>query len=49
VALASRGITVNAISPGVTEDSILNILPPPTRRAGPDTLLAAGWLDQWVA
>jgi hypothetical protein len=43
VALASRGITVNAISPGVTEDSILNILPPPTRRAGPDTLLAAGW------
>jgi NAD(P)-dependent dehydrogenase (short-subunit alcohol dehydrogenase family) len=27
VALASRGITVNAISPGVTEDSILNSLP----------------------
>jgi NAD(P)-dependent dehydrogenase (short-subunit alcohol dehydrogenase family) len=27
VALASRGITVNAISPGVTEDSILSSLP----------------------
>jgi len=27
VALASRGITVNAISPGITEDSILNSLP----------------------
>jgi NAD(P)-dependent dehydrogenase (short-subunit alcohol dehydrogenase family) len=26
VALASRGITVNAISPGITEDSILNSL-----------------------
>jgi len=27
VALASRGITVNAISPGVTEDSVLNSFP----------------------
>ena len=27
VALASRGITVNAISPGVTEESVLNSLP----------------------
>jgi NAD(P)-dependent dehydrogenase (short-subunit alcohol dehydrogenase family) len=27
VALASRGITVNAISPGITEDSILNSFP----------------------
>lgn len=27
VALAGRGITVNAISPGVTEDSVLNSLP----------------------
>jgi NAD(P)-dependent dehydrogenase (short-subunit alcohol dehydrogenase family) len=27
VALASRGITVNAISPGLTEDSVLNSLP----------------------
>lgn len=28
VALAKRGITVNAISPGFTEDSVLNSLPP---------------------
>lgn len=28
VALAGRGITVNAISPGFTEDSVLNSLPP---------------------
>jgi enoyl-[acyl-carrier protein] reductase III len=28
VALAKRGITVNAISPGLTEDSVLNSLPP---------------------
>jgi NAD(P)-dependent dehydrogenase (short-subunit alcohol dehydrogenase family) len=28
VALAGRGITVNAISPGWTEDSVLNSLPP---------------------
>ena len=27
VALAKRGITVNAISPGFTEDSVLNSLP----------------------
>jgi enoyl-[acyl-carrier protein] reductase III len=27
VALAKRGITVNAISPGWTEDSVLNTLP----------------------
>jgi enoyl-[acyl-carrier protein] reductase III len=27
VALAGRGITVNAISPGWTEDSVLNSLP----------------------
>jgi len=27
VALASRGITVNAVSPGFTEDSVLNSLP----------------------
>jgi NAD(P)-dependent dehydrogenase (short-subunit alcohol dehydrogenase family) len=27
VALAKRGITVNAISPGWTEDSVLNSLP----------------------
>jgi enoyl-[acyl-carrier protein] reductase III len=28
VALAKRGITVNAVSPGLTEDSVLNGLPP---------------------
>src|SRR5205085_10525649 len=28
VALARRGITVNAVSPGWTEDSVLNTLPP---------------------
>ena len=28
VALASRGVTVNAVSPGWTEDSVLNSLPP---------------------
>jgi NAD(P)-dependent dehydrogenase (short-subunit alcohol dehydrogenase family) len=28
VALAKRGITVNAISPGWTEDNVLNSLPP---------------------
>src|SRR5437879_1869384 len=27
VALAKRGITVNAVSPGLTEDSVLNSLP----------------------
>ena len=28
VALAPRGITVNAVSPGVTDDSVFNTLPP---------------------
>jgi hypothetical protein len=28
VALAKRGITVNSVSPGFTEDSVLNSLPP---------------------
>jgi enoyl-[acyl-carrier protein] reductase III len=31
VALAKRGITVNAISPGFTEDSVLNSLPEPAQ------------------
>jgi enoyl-[acyl-carrier protein] reductase III len=31
VALAQRGITVNAISPGWTEDSVLNTLPDPVQ------------------
>jgi NAD(P)-dependent dehydrogenase (short-subunit alcohol dehydrogenase family) len=42
VALAKRGITVNAISPGWTEDSVLNTLPP----AGQDLIRswhARGW------
>jgi len=37
VALAKRGITVNAISPGWTEDSVLNSLPDPVQ----DALFAA--------
>ncbi|HEY3838854.1 MAG TPA: SDR family oxidoreductase [Bryobacteraceae bacterium] len=32
VALARRGITVNAISPGWTEDSVLNSLPDPVQK-----------------
>jgi enoyl-[acyl-carrier protein] reductase III len=32
VALAPRGITVNAISPGWTSDSVLNSLPPPVQQ-----------------
>ena len=32
VALAKRGITVNAISPGWTEDSVLNTLPPEAQK-----------------
>jgi NAD(P)-dependent dehydrogenase (short-subunit alcohol dehydrogenase family) len=42
VALAGRGITVNAISPGITEDSILNSFP----QAAQDGIRAwhlAGW------
>jgi NAD(P)-dependent dehydrogenase (short-subunit alcohol dehydrogenase family) len=37
VALAGRGITVNAVSPGLTEDSVLNGLPDPVVNA------ARGW------
>jgi enoyl-[acyl-carrier protein] reductase III len=42
VALAKRGITVNTISPGWTEDSVLNTLPP----AGQDLIRnwhKSGW------
>ena len=43
VTLAPRGITVNAVSPGLTDDSVLNRLPRSRRRrrAG----LAREWLD----
>jgi NAD(P)-dependent dehydrogenase (short-subunit alcohol dehydrogenase family) len=37
VALAPRGITVNAVSPGWTEDSVLNTLPAPVQE------LIRGW------
>ena len=37
VALAKRGITVNAVSPGWTEDSVLNTLPPQAQE------LIRGW------
>jgi len=42
VALAKRGITVNAISPGLTEDSVLNSLPEEAVQ------LARAWHTQWT-
>lgn len=42
VALAKRGITVNAISPGLTEDSVLNSLPPEAQQLARDWH-ARGW------
>jgi NAD(P)-dependent dehydrogenase (short-subunit alcohol dehydrogenase family) len=42
VALASRGITVNAISPGLTEDSVLNSLPDQAVQ------LARDWHRRWT-
>lgn len=42
VALAPRGITVNAISPGLTEDSMLNNLP------AANVLLARAWHQRWT-
>ena len=42
VALARRGITVNALSPGWTEDSVLNSLPEPAQAAIRDWHLQ-GW------
>ena len=38
VALAPRGITVNAVCPGITDDSIVNRLPPEAQEA------MLGWL-----
>lgn len=42
VALAKRRITVNAISPGVIEDSVLNTLPPPVKEQI-DAWHESGW------
>jgi NAD(P)-dependent dehydrogenase (short-subunit alcohol dehydrogenase family) len=42
VALARRGITVNAVSPGLTEDSVLNSLPEAAVE------LARSWHKQWT-
>ena len=42
VALAARGITVNAISPGLTEDSVLNSLPEEAVQ------LARDWHRRWT-
>jgi NAD(P)-dependent dehydrogenase (short-subunit alcohol dehydrogenase family) len=43
VALAPRGITVNAISPGWIEDSVLNALPDPVQKMIRDRHRAEGW------
>src|SRR5437764_3226700 len=43
VALAPRGITVNAISPGWIEDSVLNALPDPVQQMIRDHHQKAGW------
>src|SRR5919199_1388805 len=42
VALAKRGITVNALSPGFTEDSVLNSLPPEVQD------MVRNWHKQWT-
>ena len=42
VALAPRGITVNSISPGLTDDSVFNGLPPEVQDIG-RTWHASGW------
>lgn len=42
VALAARGITVNAVSPGLTEDSVLNSLPDEAVQ------LARDWHRRWT-
>ena len=42
VTLASRGITVNAVSPGLTEDSVLNSLPDEAVQ------LARDWHRRWT-
>ena len=42
VALARRGITVNALSPGFTEDSVLNSLPPEVQE------MVRNWHKEWT-
>lgn len=42
VTLAQRGITVNALSPGFTEDSVLNSLPPEVQE------LVRNWHKKWT-
>jgi NAD(P)-dependent dehydrogenase (short-subunit alcohol dehydrogenase family) len=42
VALAKRGITVNALSPGFTEDSVLNSLPPEVQE------MVRNWHKEWT-
>jgi len=42
VALAKRGITVNALSPGFTEDSVLNSLPPEVQD------MVRNWHKEWT-
>jgi NAD(P)-dependent dehydrogenase (short-subunit alcohol dehydrogenase family) len=42
VALAPRGITVNSVSPGLTDDSVFNGLPPEVQDIG-RTWHASGW------
>jgi NAD(P)-dependent dehydrogenase (short-subunit alcohol dehydrogenase family) len=42
VALAKRGITVNALSPGFTEDSVLNSLPPEVQG------MVRNWHKEWT-
>jgi len=42
VALARRGVTVNAVSPGLTEDSVLNSLPEEAVQ------LARAWHSRWT-
>jgi NAD(P)-dependent dehydrogenase (short-subunit alcohol dehydrogenase family) len=43
VLLAARGITVNAVSPGITEDSVINGLPPEAR-ANLQRWSESGWI-----
>jgi NAD(P)-dependent dehydrogenase (short-subunit alcohol dehydrogenase family) len=48
VALAPRGITVNAISPGLTEDSLLNSLPVAAGESVESVQRARAWHQRWT-